>query len=86
MKLLEYLLSSTAAATTEGGVTNGSANIVTSVTSLTAPTQRQIEEVCWHCSGSGTCPCISCGESLPAGERGRCLLCGGSGRAMAWIQ
>lgn len=55
-------------------------------TKIERPVLRQIPAKCWHCGGGGRCGCISCAERLAAGERGECLLCGGSGKVAAWVQ
>ena len=50
------------------------------------PGPRRVETMCWHCGGVARCPCITCAEGLPAGERGQCLICHGSGKVNAWVQ
>lgn len=49
------------------------------------PALRQIEAVCWHCSGSALCGCISCAEGLAVGESGQCLMCHGCRKVMVWV-
>jgi len=46
----------------------------------------QIELKCWHCGGSGSCPCVSCTGECPSGTGGECVICKGSGKALAWVQ
>lgn len=51
-----------------------------------ASSPRQIEGECWHCSGALRCACISCAEDLQTGASGECVICHGTGKALAWVQ